>query len=501
MSAKVYLIGAGPGDPDLITIRGMEVLKKADIILYDNLLSEDLLKENDRAKKIYCGKRAGKHSSSQTEINRLLKELSENYDTVVRLKGGDPYIFGRGGEEALFLAENKIEFEVIPGITSSIAGFANVGIPLTYRDIATSLHFITASRASDKDIDFSKYANLDGSLVFYMGVRNINNIAKGLIRGGMDEKSKMMVLHNATYPDQESSILTLSQAAVSKKGDFKTPSLILVGKVIDLSEKLDKRNMPLSNKRIVVTRSKTQSKKLVESLRALGAYIINIPTIKTMPLSDNTLIEDLNRYKDGIIAFSSANGVKYFMEIIFKESDIRIISNYKIAAIGQSTANELANYGIKADIIPEISTSEGFSKAILENTERNENLLIIRPEKSRGIIKKICDDKLNCKELIIYKTEAEDIDLNSFNLLMKGFDFITFTSSSTVKSFMENLCKSKLSENEKNDLLNQIRIKSVSIGPITTSTLLKYNIIPIIESSEISIESMVDMMQGVNYVI
>lgn len=498
---KVYLIGAGPGDPGLMTVKGINILRKADAIVYDRLASPELLDENKDALKIYCGKAAGHHSMTQDETNEKLYELSKDYNIVVRLKGGDPYVFGRGGEEAVYLKDRDVEFEVIPGITSGIGGFAYAGVPVSYREIATSIHLITGHLKGAEAIDFTQYAKLPGTLVFYMGVANIKAIAKGLIKGGMDSSTPLMVLYNATLPDQESHLLTLGEVVeMEDMSRFKTPSLILVGEVAKFSEKINYLDfLPLHKKRIVITRSRAQSKRTVDMFRELGAEVLSVPTIKTELIEDFDLESLLNNITTGIIAFSSANGVNYFMDLLLRKQDLRALGPYRIASIGKETTRTLKTYNISPDIEAVNSTSEGFSKEIQNNSTDGENLIIIRPEDSRGVISNICSENLNCTEAIIYRTVPEELDLGSLSELKEGFDFICFTSSSTVHHLMEGIEKSYLNKLEKDLLLKEISKKSVSIGPITSKTLKKYNIKPCIESPESSVESMVrSICEGVN---
>lgn len=497
---KVYLVGAGPGDPGLITVKGLEILRMADAIVYDRLASPQLLDENETAIKIYCGKAAGHHSMDQEDINSLLYELSTEHDIVVRLKGGDPYVFGRGGEEAIYLMDRGAEFEVVPGITSGIGGFAYAGVPVTYRSIATSLHLITGHLKDAQSIDFSKYAKLQGTLVFYMGVSNLKAIATGLIEGGLRASTPVMVLHNATLPDQESHILSLDE--VTRLEDFsifKTPSLILVGEVVKFSDSINFIDaLPLRSKRIVLTRSKTQSKRTYEQLNNLGAEVINFPTIKTEAI-EYDVDGLLKNIPEGIIAFSSANGVKYFMEKLFENADIRALGPYKVASIGSETSKCLKTYDIIPDIEADIFTSEGFSDAILENSKADENLIIIRPEESRAVIAKLCSEKLNCTEAIIYKTVKEVPSTESILKLNEGFDYITFTSSSTVHSFISSLKNAEIDSNVFRNIMNMVGTRAVSIGPITTHTLNSYGIIPALESKEATLDSMINaILKGVN---
>lgn len=498
---KVYLIGAGPGDPGLMTVKGREILRKADAILYDRLASPELLDENEQALKIYCGKAAGHHSMTQDETNKKLYELSKEHNIIVRLKGGDPYVFGRGGEEAVYLKDRGVEFEVIPGVTSGIAGFAYAGVPVSYREIATSIHLITGHLKGAEAIDFSTYAKLEGTLVFYMGVANLKSIAQGLIDGGMEATMPLMVLYNATLPDQESHLLTLKEVVeLEDMSRFKTPSLILVGEVASFSNKINFLDfLPLNKKRIVITRSRAQSRRTIDRFRELGAEVISVPTIKTELIEDFDLDGLLNKIPTGIIAFSSANGVNYFMDLLLRKKDIRALGPYRIASIGKETTRTLKTYNLTPDIEAVNSTSEGFSKEIQKNSIEGENLIIIRPEDSRGVISNICSENLNCFEAIIYRTVSEEIDLNSLSELKEGFDFICFTSSSTVHHLMEGIEKSYLNKLEKDLILEEISKKSVSIGPITSKTLSKYNIRPCIESPESSVESMVSSIcEGVN---
>ena len=281
---KVYLVGAGPGDAGLITVNGMNAIKKADVIVYDRLANPKLLKYNQKsAKLVYVGKASKEHTMKQEDISQLLVDEALAGKTVVRLKGGDPYVFGRGGEEGQLLYQNNVDFEIIPGITSGIGGLAYAGIPITHRDHASSLHLITGHLKSEEDeLNYDALAKLDGTLVFYMGVANLKNIAKGLCDSGKDPKTPVALISWATHPSQKTITTTLDEIINDRFTDeVRPPSLIAVGTVINLKKELDFfESKPLHSKRVIVTRARNQASSLVEALEDLGAMVIECPSIK-----------------------------------------------------------------------------------------------------------------------------------------------------------------------------------------------------------------------------
>ncbi|MBF0259235.1 MAG: uroporphyrinogen-III C-methyltransferase, partial [Desulfamplus sp.] len=352
---KVYLIGAGPGDPGLITVRGMECIKKADVVVYDYLAAPALLKYARKdAQIIYVGKKGGDHTMSQDKISELLADKGRMGLVVARLKGGDPFIFGRGGEEAEALIEAGVDFEVVPGVTSAIAASAYAGIPLTHRDYTSSVSLITGHEDPLKDetnINWDSLAKSGSTLVFFMGVKNLPNIRDNLVKNGKSPDTPVALIRWGTTPEQQTVTGTLSNIVEKvAEAKLKPPAIIVVGEVVSLREKMqwfEKR--PFHGKRIVVTRARAQSSGLIATLTELGATCIEIPTIKVVPPSDNTPLEKAiaNIKNYDWIVFTSVNGVKFFFDTLFKIGrDVRDMGHLKCACIGPVTKEELFTHGI-----------------------------------------------------------------------------------------------------------------------------------------------------------
>lgn len=489
---KVYLLGAGPGDPELLTIRAKKIIEKADCLVYDSLISEDILNLNKNALRFFCGKRKNHHFLKQEETNQLLCDLSKEYEVVVRLKGGDPYVFGRGGEEGVFLYDRNIEFEVIPAITSGIGGLLYAGIPATYRNIATSLHLITGHRTEDiKEKDYENYARLEGTLVFYMGVSNLKNIAKGLLKGGMDKNTPVGLLYNATLKDQELTVLNLDQ--VSKLKDysiFKTPSLIVVGEVLNYREKLDFiSRKALYGKKIVVTRAKDKSKLMSSIIEENGGQAIFLPSIREegLDFSFEKILTDQEKY----LVFTSQTGVKYFFDKFYEKFDLRALSKAKIISIGKKTTCELKKYNIQVDLETDEASQEGLVDLIRKKVKKGEKIILLKAKITRDLLKKSLEKDYQIDEIEVYETVEEKIEKEDIEKLADGFSYITFTSSSTCKSFFNNLEKVDLDKNEKEKILKLVKESSVVIGKITEKSLEDFGVMAKLVSKEQTIEDMI----------
>jgi len=495
---KVYLVGAGPGDLGLLTLKAKKVLEEADVVIYDYLANKrflDFCKEE--AEKIYVGKKEGAHTLPQEEINKLLVKKAEEGKTIVRLKGGDPFLFGRGGEEAEALFEENISFEVIPGITSAIAVPAYAGIPVTHRNYTSTLAIITGHEAEDKEeskIDFSALSKI-GTLIFLMGVKNIPNIAKRLIEEGKSPEIPVAVIQWGTLPKQKTATGTLKNIVerVKEKG-ITAPAIIIVGEVVELREKFNWfETKPLFGKKIIVTRTREQASKLVEKLEELGAMCYEIPTIKIEALVNDKIyqtIEKLPSY-DWII-FTSENGVKVFFKILWEKGrDVRVLGNSKIAVIGSSTKAFLEKMGIRADLIPEKEfTQEGLVSAFSRIDIKDKNILIPRAKEAREFLpQKLKEIGAKVDVLPVYETKTcEESKERLKNILKEGVDIVTFTSSSTVKNFFR-----LIEETEKDSLKN---IVFASIGPITSVTLKEFGFEPHIEAKEYTIEGLVNAIEN-----
>ena len=474
-NAKVYLVGAGPGDPGLITVKGRECIETADVIIYDYLASPTLLNHaQKKAEIIYVGKKGGDHTLSQDGINSLIVEKAKAGFKVCRLKGGDPFIFGRGGEEAEVLAAKGIPFEVVPGVTSAVAAAAYAGIPLTHRKLTATLAFVTGHEDPHKDesnIDWESLAKGIGTLVFFMGVKNLPDITQKLIANGKSPDTPVAVVRWGTTPSQKTVTGTLDNITERvQKAGMKAPAIIVVGEVVDLRETLKWfESRPLAGKRIVVTRAREQASDMVRRLSDLGAECLEFPTIKVVPPENvKPLKEAIERLRDyDWIVFTSVNGVKFFFGLLFEmNKDVRALNHLKIAAIGPATAQKLFKYGLKSDIIPKNYRAEAVVEAFSKEQLNGKKILLPRAKEARPVLP-VELRKMGAKvdEVTTYITEKDrdNADLLTKQLQEKTIDLISFTSSSTVKNF-----KALLPPDSFNKLMNGIAI--ASIGPITSDT-------------------------------
>ena len=454
----VYLIGAGPGDPGLLTIRGKEILERADVVVYDRLVSPAILGMcNSKAKMVDVGKMPTHHKVKQSEINKLLVQFAQEYPQgiVARLKGGDPFVFGRGGEEALELVEAGVDFDVVPGITSAISVPAYAGIPVSHRGIATSFHIITghekAELGGELSLDFETLAKCQGTLIFLMGIANMDFIAKRLIECGKDPKTPLAFIEKGTTPYQRTVMATLETAGETiVRENVTAPAITIMGGVVELGNTLAwKKNLPLSGKRLVVTRAAKQASGITARLTALGAEVIETPMIETRAVEGSFNWADLANFD--ILAFTSTNGVEsFFTQLLASGNDIRILAGKKIASVGKITEKKLLEYGIRCDYVPEDHTGEGLGKLLaalnpipqstegatshltprillLQGNLADDTLLKFLPQATRWVVY----ETLPVAELPEWKREAVD-----------SADAIVFTSTSAVDNFVKLLPQS-----------------------------------------------------------
>ena len=388
----VYLVGAGPGDPGLITAKGLALLRRAQVVVYDQLASPELLKcAPADAEVIYVGKQAGAHALPQEGINKLLINRARAGLTVVRLKGGDPFVFGRGGEEAEALAAAGLPFEVIPGVTSAVAVPAYAGIPVTHRRYTTLVTFITGHEDPTKEasaIPWGALGQNPGTLVFLMGVKNMAENCRRLILAGRDPETPAAVVEKGATLAQRTVTGTLADiAARAREANVKPPAVLVVGGVVELRERLQWwETRPLWGRTVVVTRSREQASRLVELLSAAGARCLEVPTIEIGPPDDLTpldaALENISRY-DWIV-FTSANGVASFMARLFGQGkDVRALGRAKIAAIGPATAQALRAYGLAADVVPRTFQAEGLLEALTPYITPGTRILLARAQAAR----------------------------------------------------------------------------------------------------------------------
>ena len=493
---KCYLVGAGPGDLGLVTLRAKECIEQAEVIVYDYLCNPEMLKwAPENAEIIYAGKKAGAHTLAQEEINALLVEKTLTGKSVVRLKGGDPFVFGRGAEEAQALAAARVPFVIVPGITSAIAGPAYAGIPVTHRGKNSHVTFLTGHEDPEKtesSIDFGALAKLGGTQVMLMGVERIESIAREMMEKGMRRDLPVALIRWATTGRQETLVGTLENIGerVAKSG-FTAPAVAVFGEVVALRKQLNWfEDQPLSGKRIVVTRTRTQAGILSEQLRAFGADVIELPTIRIEPPSDlrafAELVQDAHGY-DWIV-FTSPNGVTAFFDLFYKlYDDAREIGGARIAAIGAATAQRIKEFRLHVDLQPEEFVAEALVREFRKKGGvENLRILLARAEKARDLLPK----ELSALGAIVdegfaYRTVPEtrdDIGARR-RLLEEGADLITFTSSSTVENFLAL------------GLPWPAKMQVASIGPVTTKTARERGLEVAVEARRHDIPGLVEAVR------
>ena len=446
-TGKVWLVGAGPSDAGLFTLKGKEVLSQAEVVVYDALVGHGVLAMvPPEAKLIDVGKRAGNHTMPQEQINQVLLEEARAGRRVVRLKGGDPFMFGRGGEELELLVEHGIPYEVVPGVTSPIAVPAYNGIPVTHRDYTSSLHIITGHKRQGEayDIDFKALVDTKGTLVFLMGVTALPDICASLLEAGMDPQMPAAVLQKGTTAGQKRIVSTVAELPEEvKRQGVETPAIIVVGKVCALAEEFAwYENLPLAGYKVLVTRPKDLISTMSAKLRTLGAEVLELPAIRTEPLEDqrelHQAFNELDTYDWA--AFTSPTGVKIFFEELLKTgTDIRKLGGIRIAAIGKGTEKALKERGLIPDLIPEIYDGASLGKALREACCGEERILIPRAKIGNHEILEELEKKpgLRISDIATYDTfyENQEIIDEKKEFEQGGIDCAVFTSASTVRGF------------------------------------------------------------------
>ena len=498
-SGKVYLIGAGPGDPGLITVKGLDCVKKADVIIYDYLANERLLEQRrPDAELIYVGKQGGRHTLPQEEINALIIKKALEGKVIARLKGGDPFIFGRGGEEAEELVDRGIEFEVVPGVTAATSVPTYAGIPLTHRDHTASVAFVTGHEDPTKPeskIHWDKLATGVGTLVFFMGMKNIQSIADNLVSHGRSSDTPVAVIQWGTRTDQRVVTGSLKDIVLKvKEAKLGAPAIIVVGEVVSLRKKLNwYESKPFFGKRIVVTRSRDQASVFAEMLIDRGATTIEFPTIDVVPPAcwdelDAAIktIETCNW-----VIFTSANAVKFFMERLRSlGNDIRMLKGVNLCTVGPKTAEALEAYGLRPDMVPAEFKAEGVLEAFAGTNVKGLRFLIPRAKKARELI----PDKLKALGAEVTVATAyenvkptTDVDRVKKQFQEKKISAVTFTSSSTVHNFIEIL-----GQKEYKTLLAGVAV--ACIGPVTAKTAEEYGMTVDVMPKDYTIPALVDAM-------
>jgi uroporphyrinogen III methyltransferase / synthase len=473
----VYLVGAGPGDPGLMTRRSAQLIASADVILYDRLIPSGAL-EGARADADlrYVGKEPGAAAMEQEEIAALLVELGRGGRRVVRLKGGDPFVFGRGGEEAEALAAAGVRFEVVPGVTAGVAAPAYAGIPVTHRDAGSAVAFVTGHEDPGKEgtsLDWDALARFPGALVFYMGVRNLPLIAERLRGAGRDPAEPVSVVARGTLPDQRTVTGTLADIAerVAQAG-VRPPAITVVGPVAGLGDTLAwLERRPLHGQVVAVTRARAQASGLAARLRELGAEVLETPAIRIEPRPVE--LPDLTPYS--LVCFTSPNGVGIFFAAL--SGDARALAGTTVAAIGPGTADELRRHGIRADVVPERFVAEGLLDALPD--VRGRRVLVARAAEARDVLPQGLRERgADVDVVALYDTVAESLS-NGQRRALEGATYVTFTSSSTVRFFLDG--GGAVSDGA----------RVVSIGPVTSATLREHGIEPQVEARQHDIDGLV----------
>jgi uroporphyrinogen III methyltransferase/synthase len=493
----VYLVGAGPGDPGLITVKGRECIAAADVIIYDYLAAPSLLKHaSGNAELIYVGKKGGDHTLPQGEINALIVAKARENKVVTRLKGGDPFVFGRGGEEAEVLVEAGIPFEIVPGVTSAVAAPAYAGIPLSHRKLTSTIAFVTGHEDPTKEesnIDWAALSRGIGTLVFFMGVKNLPRIVAELTRHGRPPETPVALVRWGTTPEQVTVSGTLADIAVRvKQAGLKAPAIIVVGEVVSLRERLKWfETRPLLGKRIAVTRARDQASDLVKALCDLGAECLEVPTIRVAPPNDwgplDRAVAELPSC-DWIV-FTSVNGVERFFERVFSAGkDARALGHLRTAAIGPATAARLKRFGLSSDLVPENFRAEAIVEAFRREDIRGKTILLPRAQEARQVLpEELAAMGATVREVPAYKTELASTDAGEVvdRLNQKSLDLITFTSSSTVKNFKALLPAERFAE-------LTAGVPTACIGPITADTARRLGFEVRVEAQTYTIPGLVE---------
>jgi len=509
---RVYLVGAGPGDPGLLTARALALIAQADTILYDRLIPPAALDgARADAELLFVGKQGGGESASQEQTEQLMVARARAGRTVVRLKGGDPFVFGRGGEEALRLREACVPYEVVPGVTAGVAAAAYAGIPVTHRGLASAVALVTGHEDPDKGqtlIDWGALATFPGTLVFYMGVRQLPSIAESLIAAGRSSHEPVAIVERGTLPGQRTitgTLATIAQEACEQ--EVRAPSIMLVGPVATLAGDLSWLGpSPLSGLTVAVTRARTSASGLATRLESLGARVVQAPVIRTVPIADPTQpVPELARYD--LVCFTSPVGVATLFERLMKGAhpplDARALAGARVAAIGPGTAEALAAHGILADILPARSVAEGLVEALVDVTPPVRRALIARGREGREVLlDALREQGAEVDVLALYETVAEVPPPHVLREALAA-NYITFTSASTVRFFLQAATAAAREETRSGEGPSETvgpraglgpDTRIVSIGPITSDALREHGLQPTVEASTHDIDGLVQAL-------
>ena len=488
---RVSLVGVGPGDENLLTLKALECIQNADVLVYDNLINPTVLnKARLDAKLIYAGKISGNHYLTQDEINETIAEYAANGEYVVRLKGGDPYIFGRGGEEAEYLIERCIDFEIVHGVSSFYAGLGYAGIPITFRGEATSFHVFTGHKKKGEplDLDFKNIAKTDGSLVFLMGISNLSLIVNGLLSNGMDPHIGAAVVENGTRYNQRvfrGELCSIEE--IAKKENIVSPALIVVGDVCkkDLSF-FNKYKLPLSGKNILLTATRSLAEKMAKRFKETGANIceMSLIAIKEIEIEKERLLSEINDATH--ILFTSSNGVDIFFEQIKRYGiDIRSLYNKKICVIGSGSGEALNKYGVNADFIPSKFDSKSFLDEILPKLDKDSKVRMLRAKIGSDVLPKgLKGAGIAFSDIPVYDTIIDHRKKFELNKDIENFDYVVAASASGAKALVEMIEDKKM-----------LSGKVVSIGPVTTKALVELGIENIITAKRYDVEGIIDAIE------
>jgi uroporphyrinogen III methyltransferase/synthase len=488
----VYLVGAGPGDPGLMTARALELIAAADAILYDRLIPPGALAgARADAELIYVGKAPGAVAMEQGEIEERLIGIARSGRSVVRLKGGDPFLFGRGGEEAESLRDAGVPFEVVPGVTAGIAAPAYAGIPVTHRDDASAVAFVTGHEDPEKDesaLDWPALAAFPGTLVLYMGVKNLPRIADRLIASGRDPAAPAAAIERGTWPSQRTVVATTATLpdAVAEAG-LGAPAILLFGPVAARRERIGwLEGRLLHGRKVVVTRARAQASALAARLRDLGADVVELPAIRIEPRIDTavvaTMVEDLHAY--ALVCLTSPNGAELLLDAMAERGlDARALANATIAAIGPGTARALRERGLIADIVPPRSIAESLVEALREVEVEGRPVLIARAADARDVLPEALAERGALVDVVaLYETVREPADPDAVAAIADA-DYVSFTSSSTVRNFVASVGESF-----------PAAARVVSIGPVTSATARELGLEVAVEAERHDPEGLVEAL-------
>ena len=498
--AKVYLVGAGPGDSGLVTLRARALIGEADVLVYDYLVDPNLLQWcKEGCEQIFVGKKPGFHALPQEEIEQLLVDRFQAGKAVVRLKGGDPLVFGRGGEEARRLAEDGVDYEIVPGVSASVAAVAYAGIPLTHRDAASSVVLVTGHEDPSKTavtVDWKALAVPNMTICIYMGMGRLTEISRELIAGGLDPETPAACVQWASLSRQRICVATLATLpeAVLRDG-LTAPAVIIIGKVVHFRETISWfEKKPLLGRRIAVTRNREQSGELATRLETKGAEILRLPLLSIVPSCDpeleNEVFADLGSY-DWIV-FSSANGVRCFFDILIKRyEDLRSLGNLRIAAVGEATAKKIRTYHIRVDLVPSQATTVDLAEALVETGSLDSaKVVVVTGNLGRDIlIDRLTEARAIVDRFPVYRTEKTDLSKLSGARAFRehGADAVLFTSSSAVRSFAEQAMFLRLASEARQPIAG-------SIGAITSETMRKVGMPVDFEAKKATLDAWVDAL-------